>query len=46
MRNLFDGWHIVVLAVVILLLFGWKKMPDMARSLAAPRASCARRWTR
>ncbi|MBO1766424.1 Sec-independent protein translocase subunit TatA [Allobranchiibius sp. GilTou38] len=32
MRNLFDGWHIVVLAVVILLLFGWKKMPDMARS--------------
>ena len=32
MRNLFDGWHIVVVAVVILLLFGWKKMPDMARS--------------
>ena len=31
-RNLFDGWHIVVVAVVILLLFGWKKMPDMARS--------------
>lgn len=31
-RNLFDGWHIIVLAIVILLLFGWKKMPDMARS--------------
>lgn len=32
LRNLFDGWHIIVLAIVILLLFGWKKMPDMARS--------------
>ncbi|MBO1754664.1 Sec-independent protein translocase subunit TatA [Allobranchiibius sp. CTAmp26] len=31
-RNFFDGWHIVVIAVVVLLLFGWKKMPDMARS--------------
>lgn len=32
MRGLFEGWHIIVLAIVILLLFGWKKMPDMARS--------------
>ncbi len=27
-----EGWHIIILAIVILLLFGWKKMPDMARS--------------
>jgi sec-independent protein translocase protein TatA len=26
-------WHWVVLAVVVLLLFGAKRMPDMARSL-------------
>jgi sec-independent protein translocase protein TatA len=27
------GWHIVLLVVAALLLFGWKRMPDMARSL-------------
>ena len=32
-RGLFEGWHIVVLIVVIVLLFGWKRMPDAARSL-------------
>ena len=33
MRNLFDGWHFVILAVVIVLLFGAKRLPDAARSL-------------
>lgn len=32
LRNGLEPWHIVVLALVIALLFGWKKMPDMARS--------------
>jgi sec-independent protein translocase protein TatA len=32
-RGLFEGWHIVILIVVIVLLFGWKRMPDAARSL-------------
>jgi sec-independent protein translocase protein TatA len=32
-RGLFEGWHIVVLIVVVVLLFGWKRMPDAARSL-------------
>jgi sec-independent protein translocase protein TatA len=32
-RGLFEGWHIVILALVIVALFGWKKMPDAARSL-------------
>ncbi len=31
-RNLFDPWHLVVLAIIILILFGWKKLPDMTRS--------------
>lgn len=26
-------WEIVIIALVVLLLFGWKKLPDMARSL-------------
>lgn len=28
-----QAWHWVVLAIVVLLLFGAKRMPDMARSL-------------
>jgi sec-independent protein translocase protein TatA len=27
------GWHIVVLLVIVLLLFGSAKLPDLARSL-------------
>lgn len=27
------GWHIVVLLVVVLLLFGTRRLPDLARSL-------------
>lgn len=26
-------WEIVIIALVVLMLFGWKKLPDMARSL-------------
>ena len=32
-RNFFDGPHLILLALVIVILFGWKKMPDAARSL-------------
>lgn len=32
LRNL-EGWHFVVLLVVILLLFGSKKLPDAARGV-------------
>ncbi len=32
LRNGLEPWHIVILVLVIALLFGWKKMPDMARS--------------
>jgi sec-independent protein translocase protein TatA len=32
MPNL-GGWEIVILVVVVLLLFGAKKLPDMARSV-------------
>ncbi len=31
-RNL-QGWHIVVLVVVIVLLFGAKRLPDVAKSV-------------
>jgi sec-independent protein translocase protein TatA len=33
MRGLFEGWHIVVLLVIVLVLFGYKRLPDAARSL-------------
>ena len=31
--NAFKPWHILVLAVVFLVLFGAKRMPDSARAL-------------
>ena len=31
-RNL-EGWHIVILLIVVLLLFGSKRLPDAARGL-------------
>ncbi|MFL6101685.1 MAG: Sec-independent protein translocase subunit TatA [Actinomycetales bacterium] len=33
MRGLFEGWHLIVILVVVLLLFGYKRLPDAARSL-------------
>ncbi|WP_330331186.1 Sec-independent protein translocase subunit TatA [Streptomyces sp. NBC_00536] len=33
LRNAMEPWHLVVLLVVCLLVFGSKKLPDMARSL-------------
>ncbi|MEV6955190.1 Sec-independent protein translocase subunit TatA [Streptomyces sp. NPDC051183] len=32
-RNALEPWHLVVLLVVCLVVFGSKKLPDMARSL-------------
>ena len=30
-----DGWEIIVILVIVLLLFGAKKLPDLARSIGA-----------
>jgi sec-independent protein translocase protein TatA len=32
-RNLFEGWHLIILILVILVLFGGKRLPDAARGL-------------
>ncbi|MHB9757557.1 Sec-independent protein translocase subunit TatA [Streptomyces sp. BYX5S] len=32
-RNALEPWHLLVLGVVIILLFGSKKLPDTARSV-------------
>ncbi|GGL23996.1 Sec-independent protein translocase subunit TatA [Phycicoccus endophyticus] len=32
-RGIFEGWHLVVLLVIIIALFGAKRLPDAARSL-------------
>lgn len=32
MRGVVQPWHILILAVVLIVLFGWKKLPDMTRS--------------
>ncbi|MEU7407009.1 Sec-independent protein translocase subunit TatA, partial [Streptomyces sp. NPDC044948] len=33
LRNGLEPWHLLVVAVVFIALFGSKKLPDMARSL-------------
>jgi sec-independent protein translocase protein TatA len=33
MGDLFEGWHLVILVLLVVVLFGYKKMPDAARSL-------------
>ena len=33
MRGLFEGWHVIILVLVIVLLFGAKRLPDAARGL-------------
>ncbi|CCH77712.1 Sec-independent protein translocase protein [Nostocoides japonicum T1-X7] len=32
-RGLFEGWHIIILIVLLIALFGAKRLPDAARSL-------------
>jgi sec-independent protein translocase protein TatA len=32
-RGLFEGWHLVVLLVVVIVLFGSKRLPDAARGV-------------
>lgn len=31
--RMFEGWHLIVLVVVLLLLFGSKRLPDAARGI-------------
>ncbi|HMM96322.1 MAG: Sec-independent protein translocase subunit TatA [Micrococcales bacterium] len=33
MRGLFEGWHLIILLVIVIALFGAKRLPDAARSL-------------
>ncbi|MEW1633201.1 Sec-independent protein translocase subunit TatA [Streptomyces sp. NPDC093801] len=33
LRNGLEPWHLIIVLVVCLMLFGSKKLPDMARSL-------------
>lgn len=33
LRNGLEPWHLLVVAIVVILVFGSKKLPDMARSL-------------
>lgn len=33
MRTLFEGWHIVVLLIVVILIFGTAKLPQLAKSI-------------
>jgi sec-independent protein translocase protein TatA len=32
-RDLFEGSHAVILILVVVALFGWKRLPDVARGL-------------
>lgn len=33
LRGMFEGWHIVVLLIVVLVVFGSRRLPDAARGL-------------
>lgn len=33
MRGLFEPWHIVIIVLLLVIVFGWKRLPDAARSL-------------
>lgn len=33
MRGLFEGWHLVILLIVVIVLFGAKRLPDAARGV-------------
>ncbi|MER5888607.1 Sec-independent protein translocase subunit TatA [Streptomyces sp. NPDC001941] len=33
LRNALEPWHLLVVAIVVIVLFGSKKLPDAARSL-------------
>ena len=33
LRDLFEGSHLVILALAFVVLFGWKRLPDAARGL-------------
>jgi sec-independent protein translocase protein TatA len=33
LRNAFEGWHLVILILVVALLFGGRRLPDAARGL-------------
>ena len=32
-RGAFQPWHLLILVLVVVVVFGWKKLPDAARSL-------------
>ena len=32
-RGLFEGWHLVILLVLLVVLFGARRLPDAARSI-------------
>ncbi|MGG7572268.1 Sec-independent protein translocase subunit TatA [Streptomyces sirii] len=33
LRNAFEPWHLILIIAVLVLLFGSKRLPDMARGL-------------
>ena len=39
MVNGLQPWHVIILVVVIIVLFGAKKLPDAARSLGNSRVA-------
>jgi sec-independent protein translocase protein TatA len=32
-KGLFEGWHLIILVALLVLLFGFRRLPDAARSL-------------
>ena len=32
-KGLFEGWHLVILVALLVVLFGFRRLPDAARSI-------------
>ena len=32
-RGLFEGWHLIILVALLVVLFGFRRLPDAARSI-------------
>ena len=33
LRGMFEGWHLIILLLVVVVLFGGKRLPDAARGM-------------
>ncbi len=45
-RDLFQPTHLIIILVLVVVLFGWKKLPDAARSVGRSMRIFKSEWAR